>query len=216
MPKQTQKSRNTAPISFTRPARKKLSREDKAQLTYSNLMEVAARIIGEEGYQATTIAKVTAAAGVAQGTFYNYFEDRQALFDSLLPYVGERMTDRITEDLAGFEGNGFDREVERFRVYCRYLRENPGFYRILYEAEVFAPKAHEAHIRRLTEGYVRALKRSMDAGDLREMDETELRTVAAILLGARAYVAMQFKDRGEVSETAIRAYADLIRSGLFR
>ncbi|TDK41191.1 TetR/AcrR family transcriptional regulator [Antarcticimicrobium luteum] len=179
-------------------------------------MEAAAQIVGESGYAATTIAKVTQVAGVAHGTFYNYFEDRQELFDVLLPYIGERMTDWIAEELADFSGTGFEREVARFRAYCGYLRENPGFYRVLYEAEVFAPKAHEAHIRRLTEGYVRALQRAMAAGDLREMDEAELTTTAAILLGARAYVAMQFKESREVPEAAVNAYAALMRDGLFR
>lgn len=193
-----------------------MSREEKAQLTYRNLMEAAARVVGEDGYAAASIAKVTQAAGVAHGTFYNYFEDQQALFDVLLPYVGEQMTDKITSDLAGFSGPGFEREVARFRAYCDYLRENPGFYRVLYEAEVFAPKAHETHIRRLTEGYIRAMKRALAAGDLRDMDEDGMRVTAAILLGARAYVAMQFKKSGEVPETAIRAYAALVREGMFR
>lgn len=177
-------------------------------------MEAAAEIVGERGYAATTIARVTRTAGVAHGTFYNYFEDRQALFDVLLPYVGERMTDRITADLAN-DSRGLEREIARFRAYCDYLRENPGFYRVLYEAEVFAPKAYEAHIERLTEGYVRALKRAMAAGDLRNMDEDEMRAMAAILLGARAFVAMQHKDTGEIPESAIRAYEGLMRDGLY-
>jgi len=194
--------------------RKKLNREEKAQLTFQNLMEAAARVVGEEGYASTSIAKVTQEAGVAHGTFYNYFEDRQQLFDVLLPYVGRQMTDRITDKLAD-AGTGLEREVARFRAYCDYLRENPGFYRILYEAEVFAPKAHAEHIERLTEGYMRALKRSMAAGDIDKMGDDELRTMAAILLGARAYVAMQFKTDANVPEASVRAYIKLITDGLF-
>ena len=191
-----------------------LTRDEKAQQTYRNLMDAAERIVGELGYAATSIAKVTEAAGVAHGTFYNYFRDRQALFDVLLPYVGQNMTDQITEDLAHV-GNGIDREIARFRAYCAYLRSNPGFYRILYEAEVFAPVAHQAHIRRLTDGYHRALKRAMEAGDLRPISDDELTTIAAILLGARAYVAMQHKDTGDIPESAVQAYARLVRHGLF-
>ena len=197
------------------PRKKKLSREEKGQLTLRNLLEAAATIVGEHGYAATTIANVTREAGVAHGTFYNYFEDRQALFDVLLPYVGERMTDYITASLAGV-GGGLEREVARFRAYCGYLRVNPGFYRILYEAEVFAPKAFDAHIERLTEGYVRAFRRAIAAGDCYEMGDEELRAIAGILLGARAYVAMQFKDTGVIPETAIAAYESLMKQGLFK
>ena len=216
MPNKTD-DKASPPTRAPRPRKTKLNREEKAQLTFQNLMESAARIVGEEGYATTTISKVTRDAGVAHGTFYNYFEDRQALFDVLLPYVGERMTDRITADLASADaGSGLEREVARFRAYCNYLRKNPGFYRVLYEAEVFAPKAHEAHIERLTKGYMRALKRAMAAGDLHEMGEEDLRTISGILLGARAYVAMQYKETRDIPETAIAAYEGLMRQGLFR
>ncbi len=206
----------TGARSFKRLRKKTgLTRGEKAQQTCRNLMDAAAKIVGELGYAATSIARVTEAAGVAHGTFYNYFRDRQGLFDVLLPYVGQQMTDRITADLT-HAGNGIDREIARFRAYCDYLRANPGFYRILYEAEVFAPVAHEAHIRRLTDGYCRALKRAMDAGDLRPMSDEEMAVIAAVLLGARAYVAMQHKDTGEIPESAVQAYAGLVQHGLFR
>ncbi|MGE3594128.1 MAG: TetR/AcrR family transcriptional regulator [Dehalococcoidia bacterium] len=51
-------------------------------------MQAAADVVGEEGYTAASIAKITARAGVAHGTFYSYFDDRQQLFDVLLPFVG--------------------------------------------------------------------------------------------------------------------------------
>ncbi|KAA8605016.1 transcriptional regulator [Salipiger aestuarii] len=208
-------SAETDPRTFKQPPKKaRLTRGEKSQQTYRNLMDAAAKIVGETGYAATSIAKVTEAAGVAHGTFYNYFKDRQALFDVLLPYVGEQMTDQITEDLAD-AGNGIEREIARFRAYCDYLKSTPGFYRVLYEAEVFAPAAHEAHIQRLSDGYHRALKRAMDAGHLRRMSDDELAATVAILLGARAYVAMQHKNTGKVPESAVQAYADLMRHGLF-
>ncbi len=213
-PKDTTTAEAEVP-SFKRPRKKtKLTRDEKAQLTYRNLMDAAADIVGEMGYAATSIAKVTEAAGVAHGTFYNYFKDRQGLFDVLLPYVGQKMTDQITTDLTHV-GTGIEREIARFRAYCTYLKANPGFYRVLYEAEVFAPVAHEAHIKRLSDGYHRALKRAMEAGDLRRMSDAELAAVVSILLGARAYIAMQYKDSGDIPETAVQGYANLMRYGLF-
>ncbi|MBC7133508.1 MAG: TetR/AcrR family transcriptional regulator [Roseovarius sp.] len=177
-------------------------------------MDAAADIVGEMGYAATSIARVTEAAGVAHGTFYNYFKDRQGLFDVLLPYVGQKMTDQITADLTHV-GSGIDREIARFRAYCAFLKANPGFYRVLYEAEVFAPVAHEAHIRRLTDGYHRALRRAMDAGEMRPLPDEELAAVVAVLLGARAYIAMQHKATGIIPESAVRGYESLVRNGLF-
>lgn len=192
-----------------------MSRGEKAAVTYQALMESAARIVGEIGYAATTIARVTEAAGVAHGTFYNYFEDRQSLFDALLPYVGQQMTDYITTQLARDNPSGLAREAARFRAYCSWLTAKPGFYRVLYEAEVFAPAAHRVHVARMRDGYLRALRRAIAEGHARPMTDTELEAVAAILLGARAYIAMLYRERGAIPEAAIKAYVDLMRGGLF-
>lgn len=214
MQKSEHKSKSHTGLQFQRPKKNRLNRDEKAAQTYANLMQSAADIVGAEGYAATTIAKVADGAGVAHGTFYNYFKDRQALFDVLLPHVGQQMTDWITDNVKD-AGSGLEREVARFRAYCTYLKKNPGFYRILYEAEVFAPKAYTAHIGRLSEGYSRALKRAMDNGQMRRMTDRELDTVIAVLLGARAYISMQYKSEREIPETAIQAYADLMSKGLF-
>lgn len=48
------------------------------------LRAAALRCFAERGFHATSVADVVAAAGVAQGTFYNYFESKRALFDDLL------------------------------------------------------------------------------------------------------------------------------------
>lgn len=199
----------------TRPARKRPTREEKARLTYQSLIEAAARVVGKYGYAATSIARVTEEAGVAHGTFYNYFDDRQALFDTLLPEVGLEMTNEIVAQIAGVEG-ALDREVARFTAYCRYLQDNPGFYRILYEAEVFAPKAHEAHIQRITAGYMRSLSRAMEAGDIAAMPPEELEAIVTVLLGARAYIAMRYIKAGTVPQPAIDAYTRLVAKGLFK
>lgn len=197
-----------------RPKRQKLTREEKARRIYDSLMAAAARVVGKEGYAATSIAKVTQEAGVSHGTFYNYFEDRQALFDTLLPHVGQLMTDQIRDSMPA-ELRGAERDVARFRAYCDFLRENPGFYRILYEAEVFAPAAHKAHIDRLTTGYRRSLDRARASGELGDFAGEELDDIVAILLGARAYVAMRYKATGDIPQSAVDAYARLVRSGIF-
>ncbi|WP_340109729.1 TetR/AcrR family transcriptional regulator [Pikeienuella sp. HZG-20] len=202
-------------LAFERPARK-LTRDQKARKIYRNLLEAGARVVGEHGYAGTSVARLTEEAGVAQGTFYNYFKDRQGLFDILLPYVGQQMTDRITRDLKATQATGLEREAVRIRSYCSYLKDNPGFYRILYEAEVFAPVAHAEHIRRLTDGYCRALRRGMKAGHVRRMPDDELKAIVAILLGARAYISMQYKTDSVIPESAIQAYLGLMKDGLFR
>ena len=131
---------------------RRMSRDEKARDTYKRLLESAARVVGEDGYADASVSKITRLAGVAQGTFYNYFETRQDVLDRLLPYMGRQMLDHIGRSLA-HDLTGAEREEARFRAFFDYLNEHPAFYRILYEAEIFAPDAHDEHFRILVDGY---------------------------------------------------------------
>ncbi len=73
----------------------------------TELAEVALRLWAERGFDATSVAAIAAAAGVAKGTFYLYFPSKQALLEdvlrrySLLPniqFLVESLSDRPFEE----------------------------------------------------------------------------------------------------------------------
>ena len=186
----------TSPAPIRKPQRKRVSREEKARLTRESLLNAGCAVVAAEGYAAASIAKIADLAGVAHGTFYNYFEDRQALFDELLPYEGLRMRDRI-EAVAHEASPGLQREFIRFEAFLDYVIENEGFYRVLYEAEIFAPGAHRAHIDNIITGYKRTFDRAMDENRMRRLDPRHVECLIYQILGMRAYAAMQihFADK---------------------
>ena len=183
------------------------------------ILEAAAQVVGEDGYADASISKITQVAGVAQGTFYNYFETRQQVFDALLPYMGKSMLDYIRASVPP-DLTGGEREVARLRAFFTYLNEHPVFYRILYEAEIFAPRAHQEHFRMLVEGYRRSLRRAVMRGEIVDYNDEELEAIVYMLLSIRAYLAMRYV-RGEadenrkVPEHVIDAYVKLVTRGLF-
>src|SRR5688500_5955432 len=67
------------------------ARAERAARTREDLLHSAARVVGEVGYRDASVQRITAEAGIAQGTFYLYFPSRQALFDELLPHFGVEM-----------------------------------------------------------------------------------------------------------------------------
>jgi AcrR family transcriptional regulator len=206
-----------------RGPRRRQTRAERSESTLHALFGAAAEVVGEVGYAGASIARITARAGVAQGTFYNYFESRQDLFDRLLPRLGQTMLDYIRAHVdPGLRGA--EREVERMRAYFRFLEEHPEFYRILYEAETLAPAAHAEHMEMIAGGIVRSLRRSLDRGEMPEAYEArDLEPVAFILLAARGYLSMRYgaghdRDaaRGPVPDWVLRAYGKLVRHGLLR
>lgn len=197
---------------------RKQTRAQKSEQMRASLFRAAASVVGKQGYADASVAKITAQAKVAQGTFYNYFASRQKLFDVLLPEIGQGLLDytakKIPKDMVGIE-----REVARLNAYFEYVAENPGFYRILNEAEFFAPKAYKKHFAIISAGYVNALHRSKERGELIDLSDEEIEVVAFILMSARNYFSFRYGYRGtrtvKVPQHVISAYTKLLHNGLF-
>lgn len=58
--------------------------DDKKQL----ILDVAIEEFIQQGFDAASISKMVQRAGIAKGSFYQYFEDKQDLFDHLLELAG--------------------------------------------------------------------------------------------------------------------------------
>lgn len=192
-----------------------MSREEKARVTRDSLLNAGCAVVAAEGYAAASIAKIADLAGVAHGTFYNYFEDRQALFNELLPYEGLRMRDGI-EEIARNVPSGMPREFARFEAFLNYVIENEGFYRVLYEAEIFAPEAHRAHMNNIVNGYKATFRRAMSNERMRSLEPRQVECLIYQLLGIRAYSAMQINfaedrsDKLSIRDAALETYRLLI------
>ena len=61
-------------------------REKKKTETKNKIFEVSGRLFKEKGFENTTVDEITKDAGIAKGTFFNYFPTKEAL----LLYFGEQ------------------------------------------------------------------------------------------------------------------------------
>lgn len=196
-----------------------LKRAEKKELVRAALFDAAAKLVGEVGYAETMVAMITARAGVANGTFYNYFESRQDMFNQLLPALGREMLDFISHQ----DSNSNDeaqREEARFRAFFEFLNKRPEFYRILYEAEVFAPRAFQEHTEMVASGYTRVLGRGLSRGGLRHVTPKQVEAIAWILMGARHYLAMRYcrgrAQGGKLPEAVVETFMTLVSKGVFQ
>lgn len=62
------------------PQQYEIIRNEKQQL----IMEVALRLFANEGFHATSIAKIAKEAGISKGLLYNYFNSKEELFKQLI------------------------------------------------------------------------------------------------------------------------------------
>jgi AcrR family transcriptional regulator len=196
----------------------RLTRAQQRERTRAALVEAAVHVIGDSGYAGASVTAITRRAGVAQGTFYNYFESREDLFDRLLPTLSRTMFDRIRVAADGAPTEAA-REEASLRAYFEFVREVPQFYRILYEAEIFAPAAHRSYIERVARSYARTLQRARTRGEIAAFSRRELESIVYMLMGARHYLSIRHMHRGHrdrlMPDWVIKAYMRLIR-GLYQ
>ena len=196
-------------------ARPKLRRNEKHIVTRRRLFAAAIKVVGKHGYAGASVARITEEAGVAQGTFYLHFENRQTLLDQLLPVVGEAVSHAVRErDHSAFTED--QREVERCRAFFSVLKEMPEYFRIQNEAELFAREGYARHMDGTVAAYIKALRRGLDSKDPDPYTDDELEVVAHILLGARACMGKRYGADSNVPVPGyvFSAYAKLMRRGL--
>ncbi len=197
--------------------RRSPTREARAAALRDKIFEAAAQVVGQYGYADASIGRITEVAGIAQGTFYLYFESRQALFDELLPHVGADLLVYISKKVRG-AATFYEVEERGFRAFFDYLRSNPGFFRVLNEAEVAAPVAHTAHMKLLTEHYVKSLQRSVESGEIRLFEGKELEALAYVFQSARSYLYLRYVKGSEktrkLPDWVVETYMKLVKNGL--
>jgi len=195
----------------------KLNRVERNAWTKRKIFDAATKIVGKYGYAEASVARITEAAGVAQGTFYNHFENRQQLLDQLLPKIGVDMV-RFIRERTG-TAHAARQEIERFGAFFDFIREVPEFLRILNEAEFFAPIGYQKHLDNVSTAYVRILRRARHAGAIDGFSDEEFEAIVHMFMGARGYLSRRYSYAAgavtAVPDPVISAYAKLITRGLF-
>ena len=61
----------------------------------TSVIESAQRLFAQQGYHATSISDVIEHAGIARGTFYQYFNSKRAIFEEILDRFLHRLQDQL-------------------------------------------------------------------------------------------------------------------------
>ena len=137
--------------------------------TRTRILEAAEQVFADVGYHEASIVKITEAAGVAQGTFYLYFEGKKQVFDELVVDLNRRVRHAMKE--ASSKGTTrVESEIRGFAAYFRFTSEHKALYRIIRQAEFVSPEMLRYHYDRLSEGYVEALTEAVESGEIGEVD----------------------------------------------
>ena len=73
-------------------------RESNKKKIREALFAEGLRLFSEKGIQHTTVNDIIQAVGIARGTFYNYFDDVQSLFEALIESINRRIQENVKEN----------------------------------------------------------------------------------------------------------------------
>jgi AcrR family transcriptional regulator len=186
---------------------------ERGAKTRARLLEAAEQVFADVGYHDASIVKITEAAGVAQGTFYLYFEGKKQVFDELVRDLNRRVRHAMKEG-SSRGTTRLEAELAGFAAYFRFTAEHKALYRIIRQAEFVSPEMLHYHYDRLSQGYVDALRRASESG---EIGEVEAEVTAWALMGMGELIGMRWilwEGRSEIPQHVFDELARIVRCTL--
>ncbi|MEY2451567.1 MAG: hypothetical protein QOD92_1141 [Acidimicrobiaceae bacterium] len=169
-------------------------RETKRTATRARLLQAARELIGEGGFDAVTIADVTDRAEVGFGTFYGYFETKDAIVRAVIVEAIEHLAeanDALTAQL--------DDPAEVMAVAIRHslgiVHDDPVFAGFIVQVGL---SADDELWNALRQRMTRDVKRGVQAGRF----SPERVAVVVHMIGGSVFAVLRAKLRGELGRTA--------------
>lgn len=190
----------------------KSPRTERGRKTLKRLLAAAAGEFGERGFHEAAITGITARAGVALGTFYTYFDSKEAVFRALVQDMSRATRAHVAEAVAGAPDR-IAAERLGLAAFIAFVRAHPELYRIIEEAQFVAEDAYREHYLTFARGYARNLAKARGRGEIAEgPDEPR----AWSLIGMSVFLGMRYGlwQRDMAPEDVADAAIALVAEGL--
>lgn len=191
----------TAPLPARARRRGPGSRADDHHPTRQELLDAAEALAERDGLNALSVARVTAAAGHAKGTFYIHFPDRAAFLVALHRRFHDTLFSQVL-NATSTDTPGPERVRRRLLAFLDGCRALPGVRALLRDARAEAPVAAEVSRRNQQAAVVLAADL---AGSCSRPRET-----AYFLVLAAADLAARESERRRRLPAARHALLDLV------
>lgn len=187
-------------------------RERNKAANRAAILDAAREVFAEIGYGASSIRDIVRRTGLASGTFYNYFPDKEAVLRAMAEEDSEGLRERIREGRAS--ATNLEEFISRgFRGYFSYIAENESYFELT--------RRNAGTIRSLLdEPFLGAgvteleidLRAAIERGDLPAVD---VEYMTAAMVGFAFEVGVQMVTREPVDvEDAVRFATELFLGGI--
>lgn len=195
----------------------KAPRTARGERTLRKILDAALEEFGERGFSEGSIVGITRRAHVALGTFYTYFDSKEAVFRALVNDMSTRVRDHVAPVLAA-STDTLEGEGKALESFLEFARAHKHVYRIIDEAEWADPEAFEKHYRTTAERIAARLDAGKAKDEVAGADSPLASEVEAwAIMGMNVFLGLRFAVWGKEGADDVAAIANrLIRDGLKR
>jgi len=190
-------------------------RTPRGERTLRKILDAAREEFGQRGFSESSIVGITQRAGVALGTFYTYFDSKEALFQALVRDMSAQVRDHVAPVLKE-STDALEGERRALESFLDFAREHRDVYRIIDEAEFVDPAAYREHYETTANRIAARLIAARGRGEVDGgYSDEELEILSWAIMGANVFLGLRFAlwsktDAGRVAD----ATGKLLRSGL--
>ena len=193
----------------------KAPRTARGERTLRKILDAARDEFGERGFSESTIVGITQRAGVALGTFYTYFDSKEAVFQELVRDMSAQVRDHVAPVMKDAP-DALDAERRALEAFLRFARQHRQVYRIIDEAEFVEPAGFREHYETTATRIAARLIAGRKAGQIsKQMSDEDIDVLAWAIMGANVFLGLKYSvwssaDPARVADAASK----LLRKGL--
>ena len=194
----------------------KAPRTARGERTLRKILDAARDEFGEHGFSDSSIVGITQRAEVALGTFYTYFESKEALFQALVKDLSAQVRDSVGPALVAAT-DGLDAERRALAAFLDFVRDHRDIYRIIDEAEFVEPTAYREHYETTGIRIAGRLRAAREKGEIRnDFSDEDLDILAWGMMGANVFLGLRFAVWDDKQGEQVAAVINRVwRKGLF-
>jgi AcrR family transcriptional regulator len=183
----------------------KAPRTARGERTLRKILDAARREFADHGFAESSIVGITQRAGVALGTFYTYFDSKEAVFQALVRDMSSQVREQVGPVL-GKASDAFDAERRALEAFLQFVRDHRDIYRIIDEAEFVDPAAYREHYETTAGRIVTRLTAARDKSDIdASFTDAQLEVLAWAMMGANVFLGLRFFVWDDADENMVAA-----------
>jgi len=161
----------------------------KGRATRAAILDTAHEVFKTMGFYGSSISEIARRCGFSKGTFYQYFKNKDQIFQELNDLIITRFLEKV--ESVSVEGLSFEARLKTvLQILYRHCRENLAFHTILGESELL-DSVTIAYYESIARYYRHFFRQESQSGNIRTIDPS---IIAYSLIGICYFHSLDWKS----------------------